>query len=73
MVEMHNQAIQSPTSFLQGCPGSPGSQKVENFIIFEEKNREQFEGEMIRKAGENKLKKYWYCLLGKELYVYKNK
>lgn len=33
----------------------------------------QFEGEMIRKATETKLKKYWYCLLGKELYVYKNK
>jgi hypothetical protein len=28
---------------------------------------------MIRKANETKLKKYWYCLLGKELYVYKNK
>lgn len=28
---------------------------------------------MIRKASETKLKKYWYCLLGKELYVYKNK
>ena len=27
---------------------------------------------MIRKANETKLKKYWYCLLGKELYVYKN-
>jgi hypothetical protein len=26
---------------------------------------------MIRKATETKLKKYWYCLLGKELYVYK--
>jgi hypothetical protein len=31
------------------------------------------EGEMIRKANETKLKRYWYCLLGKELYVYKNK
>ena len=31
------------------------------------------EGEMLRKAGETKLKKYWYCMLGKELYVYKNK
>jgi len=31
------------------------------------------EGEIIRKAAETKLKKYWYCLLGKELYVYKNK
>ncbi len=28
---------------------------------------------MIRKATETKLKKYWYCLLGKELYVYKNR
>ena len=28
---------------------------------------------MVRKATETKLKKYWYCLLGKELYVYKNK
>jgi serine/threonine protein kinase len=27
---------------------------------------------MIRKATETKLKKYWYCLLGKELYVYKS-
>lgn len=28
---------------------------------------------MIRKANETKLKRYWYCLLGKELYVYKSK
>ena len=28
---------------------------------------------MIRKASATKLKRYWYCLLGKELYVYKNK
>lgn len=28
---------------------------------------------MIRKASETKLKKYWYVLLGKELYVYKKK
>lgn len=28
---------------------------------------------MIRKASETKIKTYWYCLLGKELYVYKNK
>lgn len=38
----------------------------------EDNNTLQFEGEMIRKATEVKLKKYWYCLLGKELYVYKN-
>lgn len=29
------------------------------------------QGEMIRKATETKLKKYWYSLMGKELYVYK--
>lgn len=28
---------------------------------------------MLRKATETKLKKYWYCLLGKELYVYRSK
>ena len=33
----------------------------------------QFEGEILRKANETKLKKYWYCLLGKELYVYRTK
>jgi hypothetical protein len=31
------------------------------------------EGELYRKANEGKLKKYWYCLLGKELYCYKKK
>jgi hypothetical protein len=28
---------------------------------------------LYRKATEGKLKKYWYCLLGKELYCYKKK
>ena len=31
------------------------------------------EGEMIRKAENNKLKRYWYNLIGKELYVFKRK
>ena len=31
------------------------------------------EGEIIRKASETKLKRYWYTLLGRELYVYKTK
>jgi chlorite dismutase len=31
------------------------------------------EGELFRKATEGKLKRYWYCLLGKELYCYKKK
>jgi serine/threonine protein kinase len=33
----------------------------------------QLEGELYRKANEGKLKRYWYCLLGKELYCYKKK
>ena len=28
---------------------------------------------MMRKAKENKLKKYWYSLQDKELYVFKHK
>ena len=28
---------------------------------------------MYRKAGEDKLKGYWYSLVGKELYFYKRK
>jgi hypothetical protein len=34
----------------------------------EEEEFIQFEGELFRKAAEGKLKRYWYCLLGKELY-----
>ena len=26
---------------------------------------------MIRKTKDEKLKRYWYCLMGKELYSYK--
>ena len=37
------------------------------------KEKVQFEGEMMRKAKENKLKKYYYILEDKELYVYKKK
>ena len=60
----------SPTPFLGG---GGGSSKLENFFNSDDKNSVKMEGEMIRKATETKLKKYWYCLLGKELYVYKNK
>jgi len=45
---------------------------LEHFYNQDEKASVQMEGEMIRKATETKLKKYWYCILGKELYVYKN-
>ena len=34
----------------------------------EEDDFTQFEGELFRRASEGKLKRYWYCLLGKELY-----
>ena len=37
-----------------------------------EESKVKHEGEMMRKAKENKLKKYWYCLMDKELYVYKH-
>jgi hypothetical protein len=60
--------IMSPTSFLRGA----ASPTLSSFVSSTEENCIQFEGERIRKATETKLKKYWYCLLGKELYVYKN-
>lgn len=62
-------ALMSPTSFLKGA----ASPRLTSFVAGGEDESIQFEGEMIRKATETKLKKYWYCLLGKELYVYKNK
>lgn len=58
----------SPTSFLRGA----ASPTLNSFVASSEEDCIQFEGEMIRKATETKLKKYWYCLLGKELYVYKS-
>ena len=64
------QMVMSPTSFLNGQPASP---RLQSFVTNPGKSSIQFEGEMIRKATETKLKKYWYCLLGKELYVYKSK
>ena len=63
--------IASPTSFLRGA-ASPRINGGNYMAGAEDENCIQFEGEMIRKATETKLKKYWYCLLGKELYVYKN-
>ena len=46
---------------------------MENFRTEEEKMFSQYEGEMLRKAPEGKLKRYWFCLLGKELYCYRKK
>lgn len=59
----------SPSYFLKGA----ASPKLSSFVASTDDDCSQFEGEMIRKATETKLKKYWYCLLGKELYVYKKK
>ena len=64
------QMVMSPTSFLTGQPASP---RLASFHTNDSAQTVQIEGEMIRKATETKLKKYWYCLLGKELYVYKNR
>lgn len=51
--------------------GSPNSGV--RFYEDDDKQVVELEGEMLRKATETKLKKYWYCLLGKELYVYRSK
>lgn len=59
----------SPTAFL----GGSGAVKVESESPDSTKEPIQYQGEMMRKARENKLKKYYYTLLEKELYVYKNK
>ena len=61
--------MMSPSSFLRGA----ASPRLTSFVAGTEEDCIQFEGEIVRKATETKLKKYWYCLLGKELYVYKNK
>jgi len=62
--------IASPSHFLGGGAGSP---RLQGFDLNESEQQIQIEGEMIRKTNDNKLKKYWYALLGKELYVYKTK
>ena len=60
--------IASPSFFLKGS----ASPTMGTFVTNDEEDV-RFDGEMVRKATETKLKKYWYCLLGKELYVYKKK
>ncbi len=63
------QMMMSPTSYLSGA----GSPRLQSFNANENKKTVSIEGEIIRKATETKLKRYWYCLLGQELYVYKKK
>ena len=59
----------SPTTFL----GSSATFKEDTDSTISSKEPIEYEGEMMRKAKENKLKKYWYTLLEKELYAYKSK
>lgn len=58
----------SPTTFLTGSGAVREDESTE-----EDKESVEYEGEMMRKAKENKLKKYWYKLCDKELRVYKRK
>lgn len=62
--------IQSPSNFLTQGASSP---RLRTFNITEDVESATFEGEMLRKADEKKIRRYWYTLLGKELYVYKSK
>lgn len=64
------QEISSPMPF-QANPVSMAG-RLEHFYNQDEKNSVQIEGEILRKTPEGKMKQYWYCLLGKELYVYRN-
>jgi hypothetical protein len=57
----------SPTTFLKGSSAEREEEEEEDT------EKIMFEGEMMRKAKENKLKKYYYKLFDKELRVYKNK
>ena len=47
--------IMSPTSFLKGA----ASPTMGGFMAGDGDNQVHYEGEMIRKATETKLKKYW--------------
>jgi hypothetical protein len=57
----------SPTSFLSGTPTEREEEDEK------EEDKVTYEGEMMRKAKEDKLKKYWYKLEDKELRSYKRK
>ena len=61
--------VMSPSFFLRGAASPDLGQQFGST----DEDEVRFNGQMIRKATETKLKKYWYALLGKELYVYKNK
>jgi hypothetical protein len=46
---------------------------LDNFRTNQEDKEMEFEGEMMRKTPENKFKRYWFCLLSKELYCYRKR
>lgn len=58
----------SPTAFLAGS----GTTKEDQDFTSSSKETVEFEGDMMRKAKEDKFKKYHYKLYDKELYVYKS-
>ena len=61
--ENDRDVLATPSFFLRGAASPKMSAMVAN-----DKNEVGFDGEMIRKASDTKLKRYWYCLIGKELY-----
>ena len=63
---IEDDGMASPTSILMGK-----NLVMENLRTKSHDDFKQIEGEMFRKAPEGKLKRYWFCLLGKELYCYR--
>lgn len=64
----------SPTDVLTADTDELQGQVFDNLKIQNDQQEfVQLEGELFRKTPEGKLKRYWYCLLGKELYCYKKK
>ena len=61
----------SPTRILENIANQP---VLENFrTISSDEIFMEYEGEMMRKTPEGKFKRYWFCLLSKELYCYRKK
>ena len=66
VMAIEDDGMASPTSILSGQ-----NLVMENLRTKSQDDFKQIEGEMFRKAPEGKLKRYWFCLLGKELYCYR--
>jgi len=64
---VEEEGMASPTQILSGA----NKIVMENLRTKATDQFKQIEGEMFRKAPEGKLKRYWFCLLGKELYCYR--